>query len=171
MDADQSKFRALVEAYAADLYRYAFWTTHQESLAEDLVQETFMRAWRGIDGLHDPKAAKAWLWTILRREIARHYERRKRESNALDAYDQTLAQEAASTGAVERWALSRALKTLPEASREALLLQVIGGYSCEEIAEMVGSQPGAVMTRLSRTRQKLRDVLKGDVTKHKKVTR
>jgi DNA-directed RNA polymerase specialized sigma24 family protein len=63
---------------------------------------------------------------------------------------------------IEIVTLRRALATLSEDYREPLLLQVIGGYSCEEIAEIMGLQPGAVMTRLSRARQKLRLKLEGN---------
>jgi len=66
-------FEQLVSAYANDLYRYAYWLCKQPTLAEDLVQETFARAWKSIESLKDEKAAKAWLITILRRENARLY--------------------------------------------------------------------------------------------------
>ncbi len=58
-------FEQLVSAYANDLYRYAFWLCKQPPLAEDLVQETFARAWKSIESLKDEKAAKAWLKMII----------------------------------------------------------------------------------------------------------
>ncbi|WP_411431513.1 sigma factor, partial [Aeromonas enteropelogenes] len=66
----QTKFEALVHALHGDLYRYAYWLTRDPAVAEDLVQETFLRAWKAIDTLLDDKAAKSWLITILRRENA-----------------------------------------------------------------------------------------------------
>lgn len=65
----QRKYEALVRAYHRDLYRYAYWLCKDCSIAEDLVQETCLRAWKSLDSLLDEKAAKAWLITILRREM------------------------------------------------------------------------------------------------------
>ena len=66
MWAKQAKFTALVNAHAADLYRYAFWLCRDRHLADDLVQETFARAWRAFASLRDPDAAGRWLITTLR---------------------------------------------------------------------------------------------------------
>lgn len=64
----QRKYEALVRAYHRDLFRYAYWLCKDKSIAEDLVQETCLRAWKSLDSLQDEKAAKSWLITILRRE-------------------------------------------------------------------------------------------------------
>src|ERR1700712_2025259 len=72
----QQQFEALVRAHSTELYRYAYWLCGQDALAQDLVQETFLRAWRSLDALRENIAAKAWLTTILRREHARLYERK-----------------------------------------------------------------------------------------------
>ena len=155
MDDRQRQFEALVGAYAADLHRYAYWLCRQRELAEDLVQETFMRAWKSLDSLQDYTAAKSWLITILRREMARHFERRQLDLISLD--DDVVEQIAAeSVDPSEITLLRQAMADLPLEYREPLLLQVIGGYSCDEIATELGIKPGAVMTRLFRARQKLR---------------
>ena len=73
----QRKYEALVRAYHRDLFRYAFWLCKDKSIAEDLVQETCLRAWKSLDSLQDEKAAKPWLITILRRENARRFERKQ----------------------------------------------------------------------------------------------
>ncbi|MCR4301893.1 MAG: sigma-70 family RNA polymerase sigma factor [Sulfuricaulis sp.] len=162
MDQRQSQFQALVEAYSADLYRFAYWLVRDRALAEDLVQESFMRAWKAIDSLRDPKAAKGWLITILRRERARHYERAPPPSDSLDEMDlERIAGIDDGHGHAGNFALRRALADLSEDYCEPLLLQVLGGYSCEEIGELLGASPGAIMTRLSRARQKLRHALEG----------
>ena len=155
MDNKQRQFEALVGAYAADLHRYAYWLCRQRELAEDLVQETFMRAWKSLDSLQDYTAAKSWLITILRREMARHFERRQLDLISLD--DEVVEQIAAeSSDSSEITLLRQAMADLPLEYREPLLLQVIGGYSCDEIATELGIKSGAVMTRLFRARQKLR---------------
>jgi RNA polymerase sigma-70 factor, ECF subfamily len=156
----QTRFEALVYALSADLYRYAFWLCRDRGRAEELVQETFLRAWRSLGALRDEKAAKGWLITILRREHARWYERYRPEiEHGLEPDD--LAGRSDSVTA-ETLALRRAIADLGAQYREPLLLQVLGGYSCEEIANFLGLSKGAVMTRLFRARQKLRSTLESE---------
>ena len=153
----QTRFEALVYVLSADLYRYAFWLCRDRDRAEELVQETFLRAWRSLDALRDDKAAKGWLLTILRREHARWYERYRPEiEHGLEPDD--LAGKSDSVPA-ETLAVRLTIADLGAEYREPLLLQVLGGYSCEEIANFLGLSRGAVMTRLSRARQKLRSTL------------
>ncbi len=156
-------FDALVNAYAADLYRFGFWLCRNQAQAEDLVQETFMRAWKGLDGLKDSKALKAWLFTILRREHARCYSRPSLDLVSMDEMDYESQHFAApgSDGAADM-EFTQALDALPPDYREPLLLQALGGYSCDEIAGIMQIKTGAVMTRLFRARQKLRRSLESE---------
>ena len=156
----QTRFTALVNALSADLYRYAYWLCRDQDMAEDLVQETFARAWRSLDSLRDDKAAKSWLLTTLRREHARQYERTQPEFTDTDIGELVDPRPDYDTS-TEAHVLRRALKRLPAEYREPLVLQVLGGYSCAEIAGMLDLTNGAVMTRLFRARQKLRRALKG----------
>ncbi len=156
----QTRFEALVYVLSADLYRYAFWLCRDRGRAEELVQETFLRAWRSLDALRDDKAAKGWLITILRREHARWYERYRPEiEHGLEPDD--LASKSDSVPA-EALAVRRTIADLGAQYREPLLLQVLGGYTCEEIANFLGLSKGAVMTRLFRARQKLRSALESE---------
>lgn len=155
-----SQFEALVRAYASDLYRYSVWLGNNREAAEDLVQETFMRAWKALDSLRDARAARGWLITILRREHARRFERRWAEDGAVHDLDPQLFASPRDPDRAEVLALRQGLASLSREYREPLLLQVLGGYSCEEIAQMLNIRPGAVMTRLSRARQKLRKELR-----------
>ena len=152
----QAQFEALVQAYSADLYRYAVWLCHASDVAEELVQETFMRAWKALDSLHDSKAAKAWLITILRRENARRFQRKRPEHELVDSLDPDQLHNEAGLDQIEDMNMQQALAKLDEAYREPLLLQVLGGYSCEEIGELLGLTAQAVRTRLFRARQKMR---------------
>ena len=68
MTIKQKRYEALVQVYHTELYRFAYWLCNDPTIAEDLVQETFLRAWRSLDALQDDKAVKPWLLTILRRE-------------------------------------------------------------------------------------------------------
>lgn len=165
-------FEALVNAYAADLYRYAYWLCSDAAQAEDLVQETFLRAWRALDSLQEEKAAKGWLMTILRRENARRFERVRLDSVPLDELDleRIAGFEDGSTG-IEAWMLRNALEALAPEYREPLVLQVLWGYSCEEIGEMLELTAGAVMTRVFRARQKLKAALSGETASAQASTR
>lgn len=155
----QAQFEALVQAYSADLYRFAFWLCRDRSRAEDLVQEAFLRAWRGLGGLRADGSAKAWLLTILRNEHARLRQRRQvEETTDADLLESVPARETDANADV----LRRALQRLPDEYREPLLLQVIGGFSAEEIGHMIGASAPAVLTRLFRARQKLRTELIGE---------
>ncbi len=163
MSPRQSQFEALVQAYAPDLYRFAAWLGWRRDQAEDLVQDTFLRAWKALDDLQDSKAAKPWLIAILRREHARRFERTPLLCDSLDGVDlERLLGVDDGRHSLEVLVLRKALVALPQEQREALLLQVLGGYSCEEIAKLLACTPGAVMTRLTRARQKLRRTLGGD---------
>lgn len=153
----QAQFEALVQAYSADLYRFAYWLCRDRSLTEDLVQETFLRAWRALGSLRSDDSAKPWLLTILRREHLRLREKRGRDlpldrEESLDSIPEAEAD-------AETVVLRQALDRLPEEYREPLLLQVIGGFSAEEIGRMIGASAPAVLTRLFRARRKLRGAL------------
>lgn len=163
MSARQRQFEALVNAYSADLYRYAMWLCHRQEQAEDLVQETFMRAWKGLDSLRDDRAAKYWLITILRREHARAYHKTPQDQDSIDDMDlERYMPLSHSDGHDDADAVSKALASLPESYREPLVLQVLGGYTCNEIADMMGIKSQTVMTRVFRARQALRKWLQGD---------
>ncbi|MGB0712679.1 MAG: sigma-70 family RNA polymerase sigma factor [Gammaproteobacteria bacterium] len=153
----ESRFKALVDGYSKDLYRFAFWLCKEPAQAEDLVQETFTRVWKSLDSLRDPAAAKGWLFTILKREHARQFERIRPE--IADVEPETVGTRGEYDTSTEAFALRRALENLAPEYREPLVMQVIGGFSCDEIAERMDLGRGAVMTRLFRARKQLRAML------------
>jgi len=156
-DADRTnRFNQLAEAHAADLYRYAMWICGNDALARDLVQETFLRAWRALDSLHDLKAAKGWLITILRREYARTFERKVPKFTDLENVDIADESELEPDELKERDLLREAILKLEPKYRDPLLLQAIFGHSCDEIADQLGITKSAVMTQLFRAREKLK---------------
>ncbi|MFM1896626.1 MAG: hypothetical protein RLZZ385_1700 [Pseudomonadota bacterium] len=155
-NSKQQRYNALVDSLYQDVYRYAYWLCRNQPLAEDLVQETFLRAWRSLDSLQNDKAAKAWLFTILRRENARLYERYRPE--LVDVEDQPLADKSVNEpdAIMDREILHNAINRLEAEYRDPLLLQVIGGFSGKEIAEILDLNNNTVMTRLFRARGKLK---------------
>ncbi len=161
MSSKNADYERLVVAYSVDLYRYAFWLCKDPSQAEDLVQETFLRAWKSLHKLKNRELPKPWLFTILRNEFARQYAKVRPNIQDIDltSIEYKDTQNDTST---EAFVLTRALDTLAEDYREPLLLQVLGGFSCEEIAKICGISKGAAMTRLFRAKQKLRQILTPD---------
>lgn len=171
MDARQRQFEALTRAHAGDLYRFAYWLCGDGARAQDLVQDTLLRAWRALDSLRDGTAVKPWLLTILRREHARGFERKRFE---LDELDDTIAEDDSVPGPEQTGSdaqVRAAIMKLEPKYREPLLLQVLGGFSCEEIAAELDCKPGAVMTQLFRARQKLRALLGDPVRGEKEAAR
>jgi len=115
--------------------------------------------------LADPSAARPWLLAIARREHARLYERKRLETVDIDDLvvmdDPALATQPGEDHSEVR----AAILALEPDYREPLVLQVLMGYSTEEIATHLGINPGAVLTRLYRARQKLRAALGTEVEK------
>lgn len=155
----RNEFDSLVEALAPELFRYALFLCHNHATAEDLVQETFLRGWRARTDLRDLGAVRTWLYTILRNEHARLYERQRPEAWDPHALPEPVA--AAYDTSTEAFALRRALASLGPEYREPLLLQVIGGFSCSEIGEILDLNLNTVLTRLFRARKALRERLAG----------
>jgi len=159
MNLSNSFFEQLVKAYANDLFRYAFWLSKDRDVAEDLVQETFSRAWKSIDNLNDEKAAKAWLITILRRENARRFE--KYQPELVDVETELMADNAQyePEQKLEKQGLYQAILSLEPKFKEPLILQIQWGFNGEEIAEQLGLKLATVNTRLFRARQQLKKML------------
>ena len=151
------RFDKLVAVFHADMYRYAAWLSRDKAIAEDVVQEAMLRAWKSLDALRDDAAAKQWLLTIVRRENARCFERRRLETVDIDNLTASQAALLAEGPDEELNDLREAIFTLDEDYREPLVLQVLMGYSTTEIGEMMGLKQGAVLTRLHRARLKLKE--------------
>ena len=147
-----------------DMYRYAAWLSRDRTVAEDVVQESLLRAWKSLDALRDDAAAKHWLLTIVRRENARYFERRRLDT--VDVDDLTPSQEAllADQPDHELDDVREAIFRLGDDYREPLVLQVLMGYSTNEIGELMGLKQGAVLTRLHRARLKLTDELQNEIS-------
>jgi RNA polymerase sigma-70 factor (ECF subfamily) len=153
----RQRFDSLVTVFHQDMYRFAAWLSRDKAIAEDVVQEALLRAWKSLDSLRDDAAAKHWLLTIVRRENARYFERRRLETVDIDNLTASQAALLAETPNEEIDDLREAIFELDDDYREPLVLQVLMGYSTSEIAEMMGLKQGAVLTRLHRARHKLMD--------------
>lgn len=154
-ESRRSRFENIARNHEGDLFRFAFWLCRDHSIAQDLVQETLLRAWRSFDSLRDESAARYWLITILRRENARMYERKRHPTQDID--DLTPAEQGllANTPDTDLADLRAAISKLEPDYREPLILQVLLGFSTAEIAGLMEIKQGAVLTRLYRARKML----------------
>lgn len=163
MNDKQKLFNSLVEAYQKPLYRYGYWLCGDSSIAEDLVQETFLRAWRALESLNNTAAAKSWLITILRRENARRFQRKAFEYSDVPM-DSIADEHARDVYSPELETMRTGIGQLDEKYREPLLMQMLMGFTQEEIAVQMDIPANTVATRLRRARMQLRDLLMADET-------
>lgn len=151
------------------LYGYAMTLTRDRADAEDLVQETYLRAVRAV---HQPACdgnLKAWLFVIMRNawlNAVRHkhngrriFEFEREEPSAGTANDTTSNPHVVYLRKLEREQVREAIEKLPDAYREIIVLRDIEGFSYQEIATVLQCPAGTVMSRLGRAREKLREVL------------
>lgn len=162
IDADRERrrrFDRVIGVFYRDMYRYAAWLSRDPVVAEEVVQESLLRAWKSLDALRDDEAAKPWLLTIVRRENARYFERRKPDTVDFDELSPAQAAMLAESEDPAVNDVREAIFRLEDDYREPLVLQVLMGYSTKEIAATMGMQQGAILTRLHRARLKLKDDL------------
>ena len=170
-ETGQLQTRIDFNTYLDGLYGYAVVLSRNRTEAEDLVQETCLRALRGIGQLRQDGNVKSWLFTILR-NIWLNQVRQQRtapETVELDA-EENGASEPADKGQdpyavyaskVEREQMRAAIQQLPVEFREIIILREYEELSYQEIAALLDCPPGTVMSRLARARSKLRDLLSG----------
>lgn len=154
-----SQFNALVEQYGPALYRFAFRLVGDRHEAEDMVQETFRSAWRSRQAYEAGRGDRAWLASILRRRVVDRWRRMNLPTVTCgDAPDPRVA--AADPLASDYTdEMQQALAQLPTELRETLLLVVVGELTHQEVAEMLGIPLGTVLSRVSRARQRLRQLV------------
>ena len=155
----RQRFDQYVAIYHQDMYRYAAWLCRDKAIAEDVVQEAMLRAWKSLDALRDETSAKQWLLTIVRRENARYFERKRLETVDIDNLTASQAALLAEQADDQLESLRAAIFELEDDYREPLVLQVLMGYSTQEIATQMGLKQGAVLTRLHRARLQLKEVM------------
>jgi RNA polymerase sigma-70 factor (ECF subfamily) len=144
--------------YYPSVYRYLFWLTERSQQAEDLAQETFVRAWRHLDRFDPRGSLRAWLHRIAHREFLRSV--RRETPTSFSVVGELASPEA--TAFTEAIALRQILCKLPSKQREAVLLHDLEGYSSSEIALIVGAPASTVRRRLAQAREQLRQELGED---------
>src|ERR1700757_4623819 len=170
--ADQAQFADLAMEYMGSLYSAALRMTRNPADAEDLVQETYLKAYRAFGSFKEGTNLKAWLYRILTNTFINSYRARKRRPEQTDIddvedlylYRRLGGLEAVNAGrSAEEEALEHfteadvkdAVEALPEQFRMAVLLADVEGFSYKEIAEILDIPIGTVMSRLHRGRKAL----------------
>ncbi|MGQ0485333.1 MAG: sigma-70 family RNA polymerase sigma factor [Hyphomicrobiales bacterium] len=130
--------------------------TARADQADDLVQETLMKAWHHKESFEAGSNLRAWLYTILRNEFYTQMRKRRREIEDADgAYSSKVATPGEQEGHLAMADLRIALAQLPADQREAVILVGASGFSYQEVAEICGVAIGTVKSRVSRAREKL----------------
>ncbi|MGH9083331.1 MAG: sigma-70 family RNA polymerase sigma factor [Acidimicrobiales bacterium] len=173
--ADQARFTDLTMEHMPALYTAALRMTRNPSDAEDLVQETYLKAYRAFGGFTEGTNLKAWLYRILTNTYINAYRAAKRRPDVSDVEDvedlylyRRMAPGGGGTGrSAEDVALDSftdeevkgAIESLPDAFRIAVLLADVEGFSYKEIAEITDVPVGTVMSRIHRGRRALQKAL------------
>jgi RNA polymerase sigma-70 factor, ECF subfamily len=176
-----ARFTRLLDAYQASLVAFAFGMVGERELARDIVQETFVAAWRTAlrseAPFRDPcdeEGTRRWLFAVTYRQAALALRRQRRfvwQSLDHDGVDDTLvASPDIAQHVTETDALRSALNTLNPMDAACFLLQAVHGFSTEEIAAVVHVRSGAVRKRLSRTRMRLRAAYATQITSASNTT-
>lgn len=153
----KKRFDTLARLYSDDLFRFGVWLCGDRTLADDLVQETFIRAWKALDSLKDVNAAKSWLITILRREHARTFERKVPPLVNIDDVIGLEQPDESPEQRLEKAHFRERIMQLEPKYREPLMLQTLMGMAISEIAESLELTESAVMTRVFRARAQLKE--------------
>ncbi len=128
--------------------------------ADDLVQETMVKAWSNRDKFEPGTNMKAWLFTILRNVYISQIRKRRREVEDADgAFAASLSEPGRQHGHMAVLDLKAALAQLPDDQREALILVGATGFSYDEAAEIVGVAAGTIKSRVSRARTRLAELM------------
>lgn len=170
---DKAEFARLVEAYSAVIYRLALRIVGNTQDAEDVLQETFIKALRGLPGFDGRSSLSTWLYRIATNESLMLLRRRKHvqvsldeplessepEQEPLQIVDWCCMPEAELLSAEARVHMDKAVEALPHSLRVVFLLRDVEGLSTEETGEILNLSEAAVKTRLSRARMRLRALL------------
>ncbi len=140
--------------HTRNLLRVARRLTADPCEAEDLVQETMLSAWRGFHQFRAGTNLRAWLFRILINVFHTRARKKQPALVPLAAHDRPSQSDTSATVEV-----LRALEDLPVEQRTVLLLGVVEGFTCQEMAELLDAPIGTVMSRLSRARRVVRDRL------------
>lgn len=142
---------------------FAISLTRNMATADDMVQDTLVKAWTNIDKFEPGTNLRAWLFTILRNTFYSHRRKAKREvADADGALTEGLSQKPDHDGRLHLADFKDAFAKLPDEQREALILVGASGFAYEEAAEMCGVAVGTIKSRVNRGRKRLAELMQLD---------
>ena len=154
------EFKSELSALIPHLRAFARNLCNDATQADDLAQETLLRAWKARESYQEGTNLKAWAFTILRNtfysEKRRSWRRQPLDPEVAEA---TLVANDDASASMELLALRNAMNRLPDDQREALILVGAGGMPYEEVAEICGCAVGTIKSRVNRARNALADIL------------
>jgi len=158
---DPAAHRALYDTHVDRVYRLAFKLLGAEHLAREVTQDTFVRAFAGMEAFRGDSAFSTWLHSIVVSLSLNEIKRRKREWTRNASLDDAMAvgQSAPRTDPILREKLMRAVNDLPEGCRTVFMMHDAEGYTHQEIAAALGVTEGTSKAQLARAREKLRTAL------------
>lgn len=163
IDKEQLGWRDSVMALIPALRAFAWSLSHNSSDADDLVQDTLIKAWTNRDKFEPGTNLRAWLFTILRNTYYTNAVRRRREvRDETGRYAATLSAAPTQDWSVAMRALQAGLAELPIEHREALILVGAAGLTYEEAAEICGCALGTIKSRVNRARTRLLKIMEAD---------
>lgn len=165
LHGDTELFGVLVDRYQGECVAYAKYMTGSYDEAADIVQNSFVRAYRSLGRCRDPERFRGWLFRIVSNQCKTHLARRKRRRREALSRVADHPAEVAASESVEKEELRRrvheALQALSVDQREALVLKYVHGLSLPEMADVLSATVPALKMRLLRGREALRERLRG----------
>jgi RNA polymerase sigma-70 factor (ECF subfamily) len=162
-DKNEQDFKRALLSCLGSLRAFGVSLTGRHDRADDLVQDTIMKAWAKKSSFEPGTNMKAWLFTILRNEFYSQIRKSGREIQDSDGYyTEQLATNPGQYGALDLEDFKSALEKLPDDQREAIILIGASGFSYEEAAEICGCAIGTIKSRVNRARNRLAELLNVD---------
>jgi RNA polymerase sigma-70 factor, ECF subfamily len=160
---DLRAFESLVRAYQADVWRFAYHLTRNPTAAEDVAQEAFLRAYRGIGSYRGSSRFSSWLLRIVRNCAIDAYRKTRRETVSSDPEDHTGRGDPPAVveppASEERARINDAIRRLPMSLREPFVVIEVMGFSYGEASTILGTRIGTIKSRMHRARAALMEEL------------
>jgi RNA polymerase sigma-70 factor (ECF subfamily) len=177
---DKAEFARMVETYSGTIYRLALKMLNNSQDAEDILQETFIKAFRSLKGFDGRSSLSTWLYRIATNEALMHLRKKRPDTISIDQPVETDEGEQEPRQIVDwccipedelmtaesRVYLDKAIDSLPETLKVVFLLRDIEELSTQEVSEVLGLSETAIKTRLSRARMRLREELSAYYSDH-----
>jgi RNA polymerase sigma-70 factor, ECF subfamily len=161
-DGDRDAFHQLVEQYQNVLMGTAYLMTRDRAVAEELVQDAFLSAWRGIAGFRLGEPVKPWLVRITVNTVISHQRRHSLPTVPIPDVAEPGKEDPAVQRAEDRDAIQRGLTVLASEQRQAVVLRYFADMTVPEVAEALGWPEGTVKSRLHRALEQMREVIGGE---------